>query len=141
MEGKTVIDMGTGTGILAILAKKRGAGETYGIDIDEFAVDNARENAGLNQVEIFFETGDDSSLTDLPQADLFFANINLNVILDNLAKYVGNLKKGGKIFLSGFLDTDREKILEAAKELNLRLIKECSENHWVTMVFSKQNAG
>lgn len=138
MKGKTVIDMGTGTGILAILAKKSGALDTVGIDIDEFAVDNARENGCLNEVDVKWITGDDKALENLDPADIFFANINLNVILDNLHKYVKKLKSGGSIFLSGFLDSDRDSIIQEAQNNGLKLKKEAVENHWETMQFKKE---
>lgn len=137
LSGKSVIDMGTGTGILAILAKKLGAGDTVGIDIDEFAIENARENGSLNKEDIEWRVGDDKVLTDLAPSDIFLANINLNVITDNLEKYVSRLKPGGKIFLSGFLLTDRSGIMDKANENGLRLLKESEENNWLTMVFKK----
>ena len=136
LNGKTVIDMGTGTGILAILAKKLGAGSTVGIDIDEFAVENARENGELNNEKIEWISGDDRALENLEPADLFLANINLNVITGNLDKYVAKLKPGGRIFLSGFLVSDREKIIENAEKFGLKLAKESSEGNWETMVFN-----
>ncbi|MCH5228973.1 MAG: 50S ribosomal protein L11 methyltransferase [Muribaculaceae bacterium] len=133
LKGKRVIDMGTGTGILSIIAKKLGAGETTGIDIDEFAIENAIENAENNNVAIKFYVGDDRILKELEPADLFFANINLNVILDNLDKYVAKIKPGGKIFLSGFLMDDKEKILKRADELGLTLEREKEDKNWVSM--------
>lgn len=135
LKGKRVIDMGTGTGILGILAKKLGAGDTLGIDIDEFAIENAKENGSLNDVEIAWIAGDDRALTDLEPADIFLANINLNVITENLHKYVEKLKQGGRIFLSGFLNENRDSILNAAEKEGLHLLKEKSENNWMTMVF------
>ena len=137
LRGKSVIDMGTGTGILAILAKKRGSGETVGIDIDEFAIENAIENSSLNKVEIEWRVGDDSALEGLEAADVFLANINLNVITENLARYVKKLKQGGKIFLSGFLVSDKDKIVDLGMELGLKLLKEREENGWMTLAFSK----
>lgn len=135
LKDKSVIDMGTGTGILAILAKKLGAGETVGIDIDEFALENAVENGKLNDVDIQWIVGDDKVLSQLAPSDIFLANINLNVITDNLYKYVSKLKKGGKIYLSGFLVSDRDKIISEASKLGLTLLKETSENNWETVVF------
>lgn len=138
LKGKSVIDMGTGTGILSILAKKLGSSETVGIDIDEFAVENAKENGALNNVEIDWIVGDDKTLKEIKPSDIFLANINLNVITDNLEKYVDKTKSGGKIFLSGFLVTDREKILQEAGKLGLILSKEEADNGWMVMVFIKK---
>lgn len=139
IAGKSVIDMGTGTGILSILAKKLGAGKTVGIDIDEFAIENARENGQLNDVEIEWLVGDDKALAELEAADIFLANINLNVITSNLEKYMAKVKPGGRIYLSGFLTTDREAIMNEAHRLGLTLLKESSENNWLTMVFTRQD--
>lgn len=138
MEGKSVIDMGTGTGILSILAKKLGAGETTGIDIDPFAVENAHENGELNSVDIKWITGDEKTLDQLESADIFLANINLNIIKDNLAKYLTKLKPGGKIFLSGFLTTDKEEMVKIAERNSLNLFKEKQENGWETLGFIKK---
>ena len=137
LQDKSVIDMGTGTGILAILGKKLGAGKTTGIDIDEFAIANAKENGELNGEEIEWIVGDDKSLESLKPADIFLANINLNVITDNLDKYVSKLKKGGKIFLSGFLVSDRDRIKEETKKYGLKLLKEKKDKGWLAMSFLK----
>ena len=135
LTDKTVIDMGTGTGILSIIAKKLGASNTVGIEIDEFAIENAIENGKLNEVDIKWLAGDDQMLNSIEPADIFLANINLNVITGNLDKYAMKMKKGGKIFLSGFLKTDRDKILSEAGKYNLQFLKESGENNWMTMVF------
>ncbi|MDE6246620.1 MAG: 50S ribosomal protein L11 methyltransferase [Muribaculaceae bacterium] len=106
MEGKSVIDMGTGTGILAILAKMKGADKSTGIEIDPDAAVNARENVKLNNVDVNIITGDSSQLESLGQADYFIANINRNVILADLSRYVSALKPGGMMILSGFYSED-----------------------------------
>lgn len=135
IKGKTVIDMGTGTGILSILAKKLGAADTTGIDIDEFAIENARENGELNSENILWITGDDHALEHLQPADIFLANINLNVIKDNLHKYLTRLKPGGYIFLSGFLTDDKPEILDLAHRNGLMLCEEYSEAPWLALKF------
>lgn len=137
LKGKTVIDMGTGTGILAILAKKLGAGNTVGIDIDKFAIENAVENGIRNNVDIQWISSDDKTLNELENVDVFLANINLNVIKENLEKYSSKLRSGGLIFLSGFLDSDRDTILVEAKKNGLKFVKESEENHWMTMEFER----
>ena len=137
LTDKSVIDMGTGTGILAILAKKLGAGETVGIDIDEFAIENAKENGGLNGEQIEWSVGDDRALENLAPVDIFLANINLNVITGNLDKYTSKIKSEGKIFLSGFLVSDKAKIIKEAQKYGLELLKEKEENGWITMAFRK----
>ncbi|MCH5226096.1 MAG: 50S ribosomal protein L11 methyltransferase [Muribaculaceae bacterium] len=137
LKGKVVIDMGTGTGILSILAKKLGAEKVIGIDIDRFAIENAVENGRLNNMEGDWIVGDEKVLNPLSEADIFLANINLNVITENLSRYVAKLKKGGEILLSGFLTTDREAIIKSAEKEGLRLIDETAENNWQTMAFQK----
>lgn len=106
LEGKSVIDMGTGTGILAILAKMRGAGEVTGIEIDEPAYLNAIEHTKLNDTEINLIHGDASALDGLDKADYLFANINRNIILQDFDSYAAALQPEGEMLLSGFYDTD-----------------------------------
>ncbi len=119
MEGKSVIDMGTGTGILAILAAMRGAKSVSGIEIDQPAYENAVENARLNGVELNLLHGDAACLTQLEEADYLFANINRNIILADIDRYVSRLKKGGRMFLSGFYESDVELIESKASEYGL----------------------
>ena len=137
LNGKSVIDMGTGTGILAILSKMLGSAQTTGIDIDEFAIENAKENGVLNKVDIYWKIGDDRTLQELESADFFLANINLNVITAHLDKYIEKLNPGGRIFLSGFLKSDRQSILKETERYNLTLYKEAEEKGWMTMGFIK----
>lgn len=114
LEGKKVIDMGAGTGILSILAAMRGASDVTGIEIDPDAADNARENVALNGVAVDILTGDSSLLADLREADLFLANINRNVILADLERYSSSLKSGGIMLLSGFYKADLPLLERAA---------------------------
>ncbi|MDE6296822.1 MAG: 50S ribosomal protein L11 methyltransferase, partial [Muribaculaceae bacterium] len=101
-----VIDMGTGTGILAFLAKMRGAKAVTGIEIDRPAYENAVDNARLNNCDINFIHGDASSLKEIPQADFLFANINRNIILNDIEHYSAALKPHGTMLLSGFYEED-----------------------------------
>lgn len=119
LEGKHVIDMGTGTGILAILAAMRGA-TAYGVEIDEAAYVNAVENAGLNGVAIELVHGDASALQDAQKADVLLANINRNIILEDIDKYAGALKTDGVMLLSGFYEQDVPMLLEAAARYGLK---------------------
>jgi len=107
LAGKTVIDMGTGTGILAILSAMLGAHDVTGIEIDEFAYTNAIENVRLNHhAEIKLINGDASALADLDPADVFVANINRNIITGDIDRYAKALKPGGVMLLSGFYVED-----------------------------------
>lgn len=121
LEGKTVVDMGSGTGILAILAMKHGAGQAYGIEIDPAACENAVENVRLNDVEVKMLAGDSARLADVPKADLFLANINRNVILADLKRYADALKSGGTMLLSGFYVADIPLLERAATLYGLEI--------------------
>ncbi|MCH5223123.1 MAG: 50S ribosomal protein L11 methyltransferase [Muribaculaceae bacterium] len=137
LKGKSVIDMGTGTGILAILCKKLGASEVTAIEIDPFALENAEENGLLNNVKIDWRVGDVKSLVELKPADCFLANINLNVILADLSKYVEKLKTGGKMLLSGFYEKDLPQIEKSAIQYELKTLKIKIDKDWVAMLLEK----
>lgn len=120
LEGRSVIDMGTGTGILAILAAMRGAAPVVGIEIDGFAYENALENVKLNgHPEITLINGDATALGAVGMADVFIANINRNVITADLDKYAAKLKSGGAMLLSGFYEHDIPVVMEIAAPLGL----------------------
>ena len=120
LNGKTVTDVGTGTGILAILSAMRGAKVVNAIEIDPPAQENAVENVRLNNhPEINVILGDASALEVLPQADLLLANINRNIILNDIKAYAGALKSGGTMLLSGFYEPDAEMIAAAAEPFGL----------------------
>lgn len=133
-DGKSVIDMGTGTGILGILAAMRGAAPVTGIEIDEAAYENALENVSLNKVSMDLIHGDASALERLEPADFLFANINRNIILGDIDRYASRLKSGGTMLLSGFYEEDVPMILEAASVMGLseaaRLV---SPNRWTAL--------
>lgn len=138
LEGKDVIDIGTGTGILAFLAKMRGASQVTGIEIDRPAFENAIENASLNNCNVDFIHGDASALDKLEKADVVFANINRNIILEDMARYSKALKKEGTMLLSGFYESDVPLILEEAAQHNLsetgRLV---SQSGWTALKLFK----
>lgn len=125
LAGKSVIDMGTGTGILALLAAMRGAKPVVGIEIDAFAYENAKENVKLNgHPEIELINGDALSLARLEPVDVFLANINRNIIINDLSLYAASLKPGGKMLLSGFYEHDIPVVCQAAEELGMQF--ECA---------------
>ncbi|MDE6255179.1 MAG: 50S ribosomal protein L11 methyltransferase [Muribaculaceae bacterium] len=138
LEGKDVIDIGTGTGILAFLAKMRGASQVTGIEIDRPAFENAVENASLNNCNVDFIHGDASALDKLEKADVVFANINRNIILEDMDRYSKALKKEGTMLLSGFYESDVPLILEEAARHNLsetgRLV---SQSGWTALKLFK----
>ena len=139
MTGKKVIDMGTGTGILSILAAMRGASEVTGVEIDEPAWENAVDNCGLNGVEnIVMIHGDASSLAAIPyKADVFLANINRNVITHDIASYCASMAAGATILLSGFYEQDVKIVRDAAEATGLSYIGYTTMNDWACVELRK----
>ncbi|MDE6400686.1 MAG: 50S ribosomal protein L11 methyltransferase, partial [Muribaculaceae bacterium] len=133
LAGKTVIDMGTGTGILAILCKMKGADRVYGVEIDPFAHENAVENAALNNVAVEMICGDASCLACLPLCDCFLANINRNIITHDIAYYASKLKDNGLMFLSGFYESDIPVVIDAASKFGLIYDGYIVDNDWVAL--------
>ncbi|MDE6648650.1 MAG: 50S ribosomal protein L11 methyltransferase [Muribaculaceae bacterium] len=139
IEGKSVIDMGTGTGILAILCKMRGAGSATGIEIDPGAFENAVENAALNSQTVNFICGDASALEKCDPADIFLANINRNVITSDIDRYAAKIKSGGVLLLSGFYTNDIPVVMAAAEPLGFTLDKTSEEgDHWAALRLIKK---
>lgn len=137
LEGCSVIDMGTGTGILAILAMMRGASQATGIEIDPMAFENAIENVRLNSTNVKLICGDASALESLEPADLFIANINRNIVLADMSAYVAALKKGGSMILSGFYEQDIPLLENRAASLGLTLAEKRIDNSWAAILFRK----
>ena len=134
-RGKDVLDMGSGTGVLAILAKKLGSAKTVAIDNDEWAYRNALDNVKLNdENEILVELGDANSLNNR-QFDIIIANINRNILLRDMHEYVKCLKNGGKIFFSGFYEADLQLIRKEAERLGLSYLNHIKKNEWTAAVF------
>lgn len=140
LEGRSVIDMGTGTAILSILAAMRGAKTVTGIEIDEFAYANAIENVATNGVSdiVTLINGDASALADVAPADVFLANINRNVILNDFERYVERLKTGGTMILSGFYDDDIPMLEDAATPLGLSITKVSTRDKWTALTLIKR---
>lgn len=133
MKGKSVIDMGTGTGILAILSAMLGAEKVTGIEIDPGAFENALEHIELNNVNVDVLLGDASRLNELQPADIFIANINRNIILADISSYRKNLKPGGIMLLSGFYESDIAMIERAANALGLEVVSYKEDKDWVAV--------
>ena len=133
MKGKSVIDMGTGTGILAILSAMLGAEKVTGIEIDPGAYENALEHVELNNVNVDVLLGDASRLNELHPADIFIANINRNMILADISSYRKNLKPGGIMLLSGFYESDIAMIERAANALGLEVVSYKEDKDWVAV--------
>ncbi len=138
LHDKSVIDMGTGTGILAILAAQLGAAPVTGIEIDEFAYVNAVENVRLNgHPEIVLINGDASALAGVPPCDVFIANINRNIITGDIDRYAKALKTGGTMLLSGFYVEDIPVVAAAAARHGLRETGYTDEERWVCLRLTK----
>ena len=121
LKNKSIIDMGTGTGILAILAAMRGANPVEAIEIDPMAHINAVENVKLNgHPEINVILGDASALSNVQPADILLANINRNIIVGDMESYSKALKSGGTLILSGFYEEDIPVVAQAAKQYGLK---------------------
>lgn len=136
-SGLNVLDMGSGTGVLAILAKKLGSAMTVAIDNDEWAYRNALDNIRLNdENEIVVELGDASSLNDR-QFDVILANINRNILLRDMKEYVKSLVENGRIFFSGFYEEDLVLITKEAEHLGLKYVNHVTKNNWTAAVFVK----
>ena len=135
-QGKEVLDMGSGTAVLAILAKKLGAGHTVAIDNDEWAYRNAFTNVDLNGVsDIDIILGDALSIKG--QFDVVLANINRNILLRDMHYYVEAMKPGAHIFFSGFYSEDLEHIKGEAERLGLHYERHLTRNNWVAAEFVK----
>lgn len=128
MQGRRVLDMGCGTAVLGILAKMRGAEYVEGVDIDEWAFNNARENAASNGVEIVLKLGDASSLQGC--FDVVIANINRNILLNDMGRYAAVLNAGGTLLLSGFYEADEAALVARAGELGMTLKGKKNRDGW-----------
>ena len=138
MAGKLILDMGAGTGILAILAAKKGAGELVAIDNDEVCYLSAKENAVLNNICTISALWGGKEVIPERKFDVILANINRNILLDQIPIYATVLKSGGDIYFSGFYESpDLEMITVACKELNIIYCGHQKLGDWVAAHFRK----
>ena len=136
-QGKDVLDMGSGTAVLAILAKKLGAARTVAIDNDEWAYNNAFTNVALNGIDdIQIVLGDAHAIGDA-RFDVVLANINRNILLRDMHYYVEAMRPGAHIFFSGFYEEDLDAIRAEAQRLGLHGARHGSRNRWVAAEFVK----
>ncbi len=139
LDGLSVMDMGTGTGILAILSAMRGAGKVSAIEIDEFAYVNAVDNVKINgEPQINVMLGDASLLANEEPVDVFIANINRNIITADIAEYAKTLKTGGIMLLSGFYEEDVEVIMSQARLHSLDYQSHTVQDRWTCLRLVKQ---
>ncbi len=137
LTDKTVLDMGCGTGILAILAKKRNCGKVLAIDNDEWAYTNSVENCERNNVDIEVVLGDVNQIKS-NKFDVIIANINRNILLRDMHFYANALNINGLLLLSGFFSIDKEVLTEEANKLGLTLTFENTKNEWTMLEFVKK---
>ena len=136
LQGKTVLDMGCGTSILAILASMRGASSLTAIDIDEWCVNNSIDNLALNHINnIKVFLGDASSLANEGPFDIIIANINRNILLADMQYYVARMNEGAEIYFSGFYESDLPMIRAEAERLGLRYLSHRVEKDWTAAQF------
>ena len=138
VRGKVVVDMGCGTAVLAILAAKMKAAKVYGIDIDAIAAISAYDNARLNKVGTRIETCcGDASLLQRNTYDVFLANINRNILLQDIPTYSVCIRKGGLLFVSGFYVEDMPMIVGMAAANGLEYVSHDSIDNWCCIKFRK----
>lgn len=137
LSGKKVLDMGTGTGVLAILAEKIGAREVLAVDNFEWAVSNTAENAQRNQCEKVSVLLGDAEVLPGRQFEVILANINRNVLLADMKTYVEALVPGGRLLLSGFLREDAALIYQEAQSHGLSQEFEKQEGKWSCLCFER----
>lgn len=138
LEGQPVLDVGTGTGILAILASMLGASHCTGIEIDEAAYANALENVDMNgRDNITIIHGDASAIESTGSYSYVLANINRNTITTDIPLYTRALNRGGRMLLSGFYSEDIPIVSTAARAQGLKLIDSSLKKNWAMLVFYK----
>ena len=132
---KSVLDMGCGTGVLAILAEMKGAKPIDAIDYDNWCYLNSLENVERNNCENITVIEGDASVLAGKKYDIIIANINRNILLNDMATYVSCLNKNGVLFLSGFYNDDIPVIQEACENQMLKFAEKLERNHWVALKF------
>ncbi|ATA93472.1 50S ribosomal protein L11 methyltransferase [Capnocytophaga canimorsus] len=135
--GKKVLDMGCGTGVLAIMAAKKGATDVTAIDIDTWCYENAQENIQRNETEFIKVLLGDATLLNDQNFDVIIANINRNILLEDIPIYVESLSEGGTLFLSGFYQEDIPAIAEKCSQKGLTFVQKLERNRWVALQFNK----
>ncbi len=137
LKGCHVLDMGSGTGVLAVLAEKMGAALVVAIDVDKWAYQNAKENVAMNSaVHIAVEKGSAQQIGQR-QFHVILANINKNVLLQDLPRYADNLNQQGTLVLSGFFEKDVPDLLKRTKDCGMILRDKAFKNDWAVLELQK----
>ncbi|GGD99664.1 50S ribosomal protein L11 methyltransferase [Planktosalinus lacus] len=137
--GKKVLDMGCGTAVLAILAEMKGAQPIDAIDIDNWCYLNSIENAARNNCKHISVYEGDASLLERKSYDTIIANINRNILLNDMATYAACLEAGGELYLSGFYTEDLESIEKECNKHKLLHVEHIIRNNWVAAKFFKND--
>ncbi len=138
LKGKRVLDMGCGTSILAIMASMRGAKEITAIDIDDWCVDNSLDNLTLNHItNVEVKLGDASLLPTLAPFDVVIANINRNILLQDMDTYAQAMKPGAQLWMSGFYTEDIPLLRQKVESLGLRFLSCREKKNWAAVHFEK----
>ena len=138
LGGKDLLDMGCGTAVLAILAKMKKASKVVGIDIDEWAYNNAQENIHLNHTDdIQLALGGAEQIPTFGTFDVVFANINRNILLNDMRHYARNMKSGALLFMSGFYTQDIPFIKAECERNGLNFLSYAEKNNWVAVKTQK----
>lgn len=137
LADKSVLDCGCGTGILGIVASRLGANRVLGYDIDEWSSENAKHNAALNGVDNLDVLLGDASVLDgvKEEFDVVIANINRNILLNDMTAFRSHLKTGGRLILSGFYETDVPMLEQAAQSNGLTIIDVVTDGEWACAMF------
>ncbi len=135
---KTVLDMGCGTGILGILCSKLVANEITGVDIEEWAYNNAIENCKINSVNNMEIMHGNATKIEKKSFDIILANINRNILLEDISQYSKAMYSGSLLILSGFYETDLKLINGETKKHKLSFISSKSDNNWVASSYRKE---
>ena len=136
-KGKRVMDMGCGTAVLAILTEMRGASKIDAVDIDEWCFENSVENVERNHCKNISVFQGVASFLENKKYDVLIANINRNILLQDMEAYSKSLEKGGELYLSGFYKEDLPLITITCNNLGLKFVENNERNNWIAAKFVK----
>lgn len=137
VQGKAIVDMGCGTGVLAILAHKMGAASITAVDIDEWAISNTKENFSRNGIDNFTLLLGGIEKLEQNKFDILLANINRNILVSDIPTYATALVSGGFMVISGFYHSDLDMIRQVAEQNKLSLKNHIEKNSWIAAIFTK----